>query len=344
MFAGRVPELRSVIECAFQMESPVLPTIEHYTAEDGYRCAVRVWRQDAPVARAVFLHGIISHGAWYASSSALLAAAGVEVHFIDRRGSGLNAVARGDVDQYLTWLRDVEVYLDRLSADAPRLLLGVSWGGKLAVAVARHRPDLVDGLALLCPGLFARQSANSVQRALLRCAAAAGFHGLRVTIPLRDPGLFTNSLPWQAYVRDDPLTLRKITIRFARADLDLNRYATQASTSQRSWSLPDATRSWTTGGYVVLLTRRSAVPASWSNTITRHIRLNSNRIHNPICRRSVTGPAGFVPSGSDLLDQEQKLLVGGLRVGYPVIGPAHLRHHVSPVVHLDHVDDFPILS
>lgn len=229
MFAGRVPELRSVIECAFQMESPVLPTIEHYTAEDGYRCAVRVWRQDAPVARAVFLHGIISHGAWYASSSALLAAAGVEVHFIDRRGSGLNAVARGDVDQYLTWLRDVEVYLDRLSADAPRLLLGVSWGGKLAVAVARHRPDLVDGLALLCPGLFARQSANSVQRALLRCAAAAGFHGLRVTIPLRDPGLFTNSLPWQAYVRDDPLTLRKITIRFARADLDLNRYATQAS-------------------------------------------------------------------------------------------------------------------
>ena len=55
----------------------------------------------------------------------------------------------------------------------------------------------------------------------------------RVAVPLRDPALFTDVPRWQAYVRDDPLTLREVTIRFAAADRDLTRYAREEPRSIR---------------------------------------------------------------------------------------------------------------
>jgi alpha-beta hydrolase superfamily lysophospholipase len=176
----------------------------------------------------VFLHGIISHGGWYEASCRSLASAGLEVHFLERRGSGLNAAARGDVDRYTTWLADVESYLERLTPPLPVFLLGISWGGKLAAAVARHRPDLLAGFGMLCPGPYARQQAGMLSRLALRLAGRLGLQGRSVTIPLQDPALFTDSPSWQEFIRTDSLTLRKVTIRFALNDLELNRYATEA--------------------------------------------------------------------------------------------------------------------
>ena len=51
---------------------------------------------------------------------------------------------------------------------------------------------------------------------------------MRIAIPLRDPALFTDTPRWRDYIRDDPLTLRRVTIRFALADLKLNDYARAA--------------------------------------------------------------------------------------------------------------------
>jgi len=204
------------------------PQIRLFRFGDGYRAAVRVWQVPSPIARVVFLHGIISHGGWYLSSCAMLARNGFEVHAMDRRGSGLNLAARGDVDRFETWLGDVEQYLEELSGDVPRLLLGISWGGTLAAAVARHRGDLLAGVGFLCPGIYSRKAATLVQRAALRLAGVVGLKNSRVTIPLQDPALFTNHPGAQAYIASDPLTLRKMTIRFALANLDLTRYATEA--------------------------------------------------------------------------------------------------------------------
>jgi acylglycerol lipase len=205
------------------------PHIEHFTAVDGYRFAVRVWRPPQPRARVVFIHGIISHGGWYHPSAGRLASEGCEVHFLDRRGSGLNLAARGDTPSWETWLADVESYAESLPDDLPRVLLGISWGGKLAPAVATRRPDLFAGVGLLCPGLYARQQANAIQRGALRLAGATGLRSNRIGIPLRDPALFTDSPDWQEYIRRDPLTLRQITIRFALEDLKLNDFARGAA-------------------------------------------------------------------------------------------------------------------
>lgn len=217
--------------------NPLAPRIAAFVLPDGYRSAVRVWDVPQPKARAVFLHGIVSHGGWYLASCRHLAAAGIEVHFLDRRGSGLNCEARGDVDCWTTWRSDVECYLERLPPGAGTMLLGISWGGKLAAAVARHRPELVAGFGMICPGPFARQEAGMLQRAALRLAVAASLGNRRATIPLEDPALFTESPRWQEYVRTDPLALRQVTLRFAREDLKLNRYAAEAPDAVRPRAL-----------------------------------------------------------------------------------------------------------
>ncbi|MEM9658763.1 MAG: alpha/beta fold hydrolase [Planctomycetota bacterium] len=202
------------------MLSPA-PHVKWFAAAGGYRYAVRHWPASAKRGHVVLLHGIISHSGWYLRTGSHLAAAGFHVHALDRRGSGLNLRARGDNDSYLTWLQDVEAYLEHLGGELPRVLLGVSWGGVLATAVARHASDQVDGLGLLCPGLFSRKGTGAWQKRLVRLVRRVGAGSMRVSIPLRDPGLFTETSVHQAYIRDDPFTLRKVTLRCAEASADL---------------------------------------------------------------------------------------------------------------------------
>jgi acylglycerol lipase len=206
----------------------VAPRITYYSAHDGYPCAARVWEAERTVGRIVWVHGIISHGGWYFGSCRHWAQAGLEVHFLDRRGSGLNMAGRGHVDHCETWIRDVEVYLERLPRDLPTVLLGISWGGKLSAAVARHTKQPLAGLGLLCPGLFALKGPGLAGRLAVRLANTIGLGRVRVTIPLQDPALFTDCQPWQDYIARDPFTLRKVTLAFALADFHLSRYATES--------------------------------------------------------------------------------------------------------------------
>ena len=105
------------------------PRIDFYTARDGRRLAVRVWNGiEPPRARVVLLHGITSHGGWYNRSCQHLNDCGFEVHFLDRRGSGLNAEGRGDVDRHATWLDDVTTYLEQIRRRRGRWCCAASVG------------------------------------------------------------------------------------------------------------------------------------------------------------------------------------------------------------------------
>jgi alpha-beta hydrolase superfamily lysophospholipase len=173
----------------------------------------------------VFLHGVTSHGGWYYRSCHYLNTRGFEVHFLDRRGSGLNAAERGDVDCYETWIEDVAVYLEQLGGDRPVVLGGISWGGKLAATVARRHPGLVSGLALLCPGMYSYFEPNAVQRLALAVPVPKRALRRRVEIPLQPASLFTDAPRWREYVDHDPIALRDISLRFAREDRRMTRLA-----------------------------------------------------------------------------------------------------------------------
>ena len=202
------------------MLSPA-PEIHSFTAGDGTNCSYRRWQAHEPRGHVVVLHGIISHSGWYLKTGAHLARAGLTVHSLDRRGSGLNLDRRGDVDRYETWIDDVLGHLEELPRSSPVVLLGISWGGLLATAVARRHPDRIAGLGLLCPGFFSRKGTSEVQHQTVRAATRLGMAGRRFPVPLQSPHLFTRSEQWQRYIRDDPFTLRRVTLRLATASADL---------------------------------------------------------------------------------------------------------------------------
>jgi alpha-beta hydrolase superfamily lysophospholipase len=187
---------------------------------------MRIWNSvEPPRAHVVFLHGVASHGGWYTRSCHYLSQARFEVHFLDRRGSGVNIEARGDVDRCETWIDDVATYLEQIGQGRPVVLCGISWGGRLAAAVARKHPGLIGGLALLCPGLYSHFEPGAIQKLVLASPLPLRVQSRYVRIPLRHPALFTDVPRWRDHVASDPLTLREVTIRFARADRRLNNLA-----------------------------------------------------------------------------------------------------------------------
>lgn len=207
------------------------PLIRTYTALDGYRIHYRHWKPSAPpLARIVAVHGIQSHSGWYSWSTSELTAAGFEVIFLDRRGSGMNEPARGDASSVDALVNDLLLMLSDLRLEAritgafiPTVLMGASWGGKLATVASARRPDLIDGLALLYPGLRARVRATWWQQLQLSAAERLGIRQKRVAIPLEDPTLFTGSSRWQEFIRDDPLALHEVTVSFLLANRGLDR-------------------------------------------------------------------------------------------------------------------------
>jgi alpha-beta hydrolase superfamily lysophospholipase len=184
-----------------------------------------------PTARVVFLHGITSHGGWYEQCAEFLAAAGCDVAFLDRRGSGLNGEQMGDVEDWQTLIDDVATYrrVGGGNNRLPIILCGISWGGKLAAAVARRYPGLFAGVAFVCPGIYSPFMPGLVKRMALAAPAPAWLQQRRFRVPLRRPELFTDIPSWQEYIARDPLALRTVTWRFAREDRKLTRYAREAA-------------------------------------------------------------------------------------------------------------------
>ena len=203
-----------------------MATILEHQASDGYCWHYRRYPADRPIARVVYLHGIQSHGGWYEGSCSHLAGAGFDVYFLDRRGSGLNEQSRGDAPSFRRLLDDIAEFLQWLKQDhgqARTILVAVSWGGKLAGALQRRHPGLVDALALLCPGFFAQVRPPLGQR--LRILLARLFRPRRLfPIPLNDPELFTQTPRWLDFLRQDRLALHEATARLLVESVRLDGY------------------------------------------------------------------------------------------------------------------------
>src|SRR3982751_6280386 len=131
-----------------------------FEASDGYPFHVAVWPAIGPLkGRVIVLHGVQSHSGWYHSLGRTLAESGYEASFPDRRGSGPNQRDRGHAPSGRRLVRDIAEWLGCLRRELPSspvTLAGISWGGKIAVILAAKQPTLVDGLALICPGLLPR--------------------------------------------------------------------------------------------------------------------------------------------------------------------------------------------
>ena len=214
-------------------KTTIEPERRPLTLRDGYRTTARVWSPSRePRGLVIGLHGVQSHAEWYGYSARRLATAGFQVWWPDRRGSGRNRDRRGHADSGEQLIDDVEDVLSYALPEPrhletaekaggllpPVVLLGVSWGGKLAMAAADRLGDRIDAVALLYPALASRIEPARWQRALIRCACRCGLSRLQVA----DPALFTGDPRWQQFIAADPHALHRVSLGFLRATEELN--------------------------------------------------------------------------------------------------------------------------
>jgi alpha-beta hydrolase superfamily lysophospholipase len=207
------------------MTDPAM-TAESFEASDGYRFHAAVWpAPEPPRGLVVVLHGVQSHSGWYHSLGRTLAGAGFEASFPDRRGSGPNTRDRGHAPSSGRLLRDLLEWIESRRKRRPGLpltLAGISWGGKLAVITTARHPALVDGLALVCPGLLPRVGVSIREK--FRIALAAVTNPRKTfLIPLSDPALFTDNAEAQAFIAADPHGLREGTAGLMVASFFIDR-------------------------------------------------------------------------------------------------------------------------
>jgi alpha-beta hydrolase superfamily lysophospholipase len=200
------------------------PAIDSLRLGDGYEAVVRWWRPARPRGAVLYLHGIESHGGWYEGSGGFLAGRGWTVLMPDRRGSGLNAAARGHAESYQRLLADGAELIAALSVQSGLShvhLVGVSWGGKYAVALAAAQPQRVVSLSLVAPGLFPKIDLPNGEKFRIGCAMLA-----RPTrpfpLPIHDATMFTTNPDRLAFVEGDPLRLREATAAFLLASRRLD--------------------------------------------------------------------------------------------------------------------------
>ena len=197
-------------------------TVERSPATGLYE---RVWLAKDPRAIVVTLHGIQSHSGWYLDSAEHLARAGISVLAPDRRGSGMNRQARGDTPNPRVLIEDVRrtvLRARRLCPGRPVHLMGISWGGKLAVTFALRYRHLLRSVILVAPGLYPQVDLSPADK-LAVLFWRFWDPGRPFPIPLGDAHLFTANPERIRYITSDPLALHQATACFLLASrwLDL---------------------------------------------------------------------------------------------------------------------------
>ncbi len=184
----------------------------------------------------VYLHGIESHAGWFDKAADLLAQRGYDIYCMDRRGSGLNRENRGyisgHVDSYDIFFKDINHFVKPLHKSYESVyLVGLSWGGKLAFGYALSKPETVDGLILITPGIFSLVDVEFLTK--MRIFVNSGMAKTRsFKIPI-EPDMFTSTPEYLELIRKDPLRLRFATARFFLESKRLEDYiVNQAATNE----------------------------------------------------------------------------------------------------------------
>lgn len=194
--------------------------IECFEGSGGRLLRYRVLASQQPRYHLLYLHGIESHSAWFLPAAASLQEFGCTIYLLDRRGSGLNMDPRpGDASSARVLLEDVQRFRRQLGHRQIHLL-GLSWGGKFAAAVAIEQPDGFQSLILITPGLSYRTDLSLPTKAKVLLSLLAGGRTC-FKVPI-EPEMFTHTPRFLDFIRKDPWRLQKVTARFLLASRSLD--------------------------------------------------------------------------------------------------------------------------
>ncbi len=188
---------------------PVVASAATFTATGGVTLFRRVWEPDGELRAVVVLaHGLGEHSGRYDDVARRLASNGFAVWALDHRGHGRSAGRRVHVERFAAYEDDLELLRRQAMVahpDLPRVLLGHSMGGAIALGHVIDHPGAFDALVLSGP---LTDAAHGLPAAVV--VAGRWLARIAPTLPLirfdgaavsRDPAVV------QAYL-DDPLVYR----------------------------------------------------------------------------------------------------------------------------------------
>jgi 2-dehydropantoate 2-reductase len=194
---------------------PPLPNAVSESRQDRGALAGRLWSREGNRSACLYVHGIESHAEWFRTPAGLLAAGGVDVWAMDRRGAGLSAASGTFVGSYETFWHDYRDLAAELRRRYDRLhLVALSWGGRLGVLLAGRDPDFFDTVSFLTPGFRPKVGYSLRQKWSIHQASWRRPDRL-FDLPI-EPEMFTAKPDALAYIREDPLRARQVPARFLR--------------------------------------------------------------------------------------------------------------------------------
>lgn len=183
---------------------------------DGLELALFAYGPPAAGRAVLVLHGIESHAGWFKASCEALAASGLRVACLERRGSGTSGGPRGHAPSTVLLMDDLRRALEWLREELPaRPIQAVahSWGAVYALAYLGREPAAFERLSLVGPGLFPLVDLSAAQKLEAALGSLASPEH-RLPIPIEGPGSFTANPGRLQAIRDDPLRLKEATTRF----------------------------------------------------------------------------------------------------------------------------------
>jgi alpha-beta hydrolase superfamily lysophospholipase len=188
-----------------------------FAAADGLDLHYQSWRPEgAPKATLLLIHGLGGHSGASMGLVTPLVAAGYAVFAPDMRGHGASPGLRGHIMDWSEYREDLyrfEAHVALAEPTRPRILIGHSLGGLMAIDYALHHPEGLSGLALITPAVA--PSIPVWQRLMVRLLA-----GLKPTFTITerpDYAPLTDNLEVQAEIAADSLRHGQKTIGLGAA-------------------------------------------------------------------------------------------------------------------------------
>jgi len=147
--------------------------IESAVMDDGYRLPLRRWGElERPKALVLALHGFNDYANAFAKLGPYLAAHDILTYAYDQRGFGATAQRGrwGGEERMIADLRMLAGLLRKRHPEIPLYLLGESMGGAVVMAAAAEN-NRADGIVLVAPAVWSRDTMNPLQSLLLTVAA-----------------------------------------------------------------------------------------------------------------------------------------------------------------------------
>lgn len=113
------------------------------TAPDGTQLVYDACEASAPRAAALMLHGWFDHAGRWRETAERLRDAGFSAYLLDLRGHGRSGGRRGHLSRFSQLLGDLQAFRRavRLRTDRPQVLLGLSFGGLVALRYLETQPS-----------------------------------------------------------------------------------------------------------------------------------------------------------------------------------------------------------